>query len=267
MDLSAGVYRFLNCEMRGNTGDGLVSVQNGANGVLEGCAIYRPTNIDNPMACEYNRTTFYEPVTVNRGPHNFNNCVFKNQVVLSNALGHSSTNTFSNCTFVSGAYTPLVSITTNGNHVFRSCVLNNQAGIGIDVTNGTNSVQLHNCLIETSSHCLQTDNGVQTIIYGNNLRAYGGGECVRFVTVSTGGGATQRISDNHMTALLGSTCVRISQVAAPGIFITGNSFVSFGAGCDTNNSTTVISGYNKAVGNTLVLYSGTAPAIILAATG
>lgn len=267
IDLSLGAYRFLNCEVRDNTGGGLLTIQNGANGVLEGCAIYRPTNIDNPIACEYNRTTFYEPVTVNRGPHNFNNCVFKNQVVLSNALGHESTNTFSNCTFVDGVHTPSVSITANGTHVFRNCVLNNRMGVGIDVTNGTNSVQLYNCTMETASHCLQTNNDVQTIIHGNNLRAYDSGECVRFINVSTGGGATQRISDNHMTALLGSTCVRISQVAALGIFITGNSFVSSSAGCVTNSSTNLTSGYNKAIGDTVVLYSGTAPATVLAAMG
>lgn len=259
VQFTSGLYKLIGCEVRDNSAVNTVYVDINAIVSLEGCLINVPINMIPTNICEFNRTTFNGPTFVLSGPNNFNGCIFKDMVTVSDA---SSTNTFANCSFLSGTHTTSVAISMNGTHSFKNCMINNTNGVGINVTGGTNLLRLYNCTIETSSHCIQTNNTVQTVIQDNNLKSTSG-SCINFVGIAA---SSQKITSNTMESL--ASCIVIGQAAANPIQITGNSFTTPAlVACVTNASTSVTSGYNKNLGLGASLYSGTAPSVTISTVG
>lgn len=259
VQFTSGLYKLIGCEVRDNSAVNTVYVDINAIVSLEGCLINVPINMIPINICEFNRTTFNGPTFVLSGPNNFNGCIFKDMVTVSDA---SSTNTFANCSFLSGTHTTSVAISMNGIHSFKNCMINNTNGVGINVTGGTNLLRLYNCTIETSSHCIQTNNTVQTVIQDNNLKSTAG-SCINFVGIAA---SSQKITSNTMESL--ASCIVIGQAAANPIQITSNSFTTPAlVACVTNASTSVTSGYNKNIGLGASLYSGTSPSVTISTVG
>ncbi len=259
--VSTGAWRMVNCFFKG-----AVTISNGSTVSFSGTVIDGAFAINTFTDCDFTRTTFNNTLTLTTGNHTFNNCVMKNTTTTS--TGTVST-IFTKCNFVSGAHTTLISITTGGSNMFRGCAMNNQAGsgVGINVSAGSGTLYVFDCFIECSSHAILVNSSSQYVdIQHNNIRTYGGGDCVRLTLINTGVG-THIINENVMSALLAAPCVRISQVAALNINVTGNSFSSSATGNVINASTTLKTGYNKAVGATTTYYSGTAPTTTLTTYG